>query len=114
MRAHVLLCMLAYHLAWHLRQACLPLLFDDEHPRHQPDPGRQGHPLGLRPAQGFTTIAPRPARHAFAQDADAELATQTRNTIRPARATATFDQPFEPTLTHARASELIDAYTITT
>src|SRR6476469_1660792 len=28
-RAHVLLCMLAYYLEWHMRQALAPLLFDD-------------------------------------------------------------------------------------
>jgi len=28
-RAHVFLCMLAYHLEWHLRQALAPILFDD-------------------------------------------------------------------------------------
>ena len=28
-RAHVFLCMLAYHLQWHLRQALAPLLFHD-------------------------------------------------------------------------------------
>ena len=29
-RAHVLLCMLAYHVEWHMRQRLKPLLFDDE------------------------------------------------------------------------------------
>jgi hypothetical protein len=29
-RAHVLLCMLAYHLEWHMRRTLAPLLFDDE------------------------------------------------------------------------------------
>ena len=29
-RAHVFLCMLAYHLEWHLRRAWAPLLFDDD------------------------------------------------------------------------------------
>jgi transposase len=29
-RAHVLLCMLAYHVEWHLRRALAPILFDDE------------------------------------------------------------------------------------
>jgi len=29
-RAHVLLCMLAYYLEWHMRGALAPLLFDDE------------------------------------------------------------------------------------
>ena len=28
-RAHVLLCMLAYHLEWHMRQALRPILFED-------------------------------------------------------------------------------------
>jgi Transposase DDE domain len=29
-RAHVLLCMLAYHLEWHMRRTLAPVLFDDE------------------------------------------------------------------------------------
>jgi transposase len=28
-RAHILLCMLAYHLEWHMRQALAPILFED-------------------------------------------------------------------------------------
>ncbi len=31
-RAHVLLCMLAYYLEWHMRQALAPILFDDDDP----------------------------------------------------------------------------------
>ena len=31
-RAHVLLCMLAYYVEWHMRQALAPLLFDDDAP----------------------------------------------------------------------------------
>ncbi len=31
-RAHVLLCMLAYHVEWHMRLALAPLLFDDDDP----------------------------------------------------------------------------------
>jgi hypothetical protein len=31
-RAHVLLCMLAYYVEWHMRRALAPLLFDDAHP----------------------------------------------------------------------------------
>ena len=31
-RAHVLLCMLAYYLEWHMRQRLAPLLFDDTDP----------------------------------------------------------------------------------
>ena len=28
-RAHVLLCMLAYYLEWHMRQSLAPMLFED-------------------------------------------------------------------------------------
>ena len=31
-RAHVFLCMLAYHVEWHMRRTLAPLLFDDEDP----------------------------------------------------------------------------------
>src|ERR1700740_2299127 len=31
-RAHILLCMLAYYVEWHMRQAPAPLLFDDDDP----------------------------------------------------------------------------------
>ena len=30
-RAHVLICMLAYHVEWYMRRALAPMLFDDEH-----------------------------------------------------------------------------------
>ncbi len=30
MRAHLLLCLLAYYVEWHLRRALAPLLFEDE------------------------------------------------------------------------------------
>src|SRR5439155_25616199 len=31
-RAHVFLCMLAYYVEWHMRQALAPVLFDDDDP----------------------------------------------------------------------------------
>jgi hypothetical protein len=31
-RAHLLLCMLAYYVEWHMRQALAPMLFDDDEP----------------------------------------------------------------------------------
>ena len=37
-RAHVLICMLAYYLTWHLKAAWKPLLFTDEHRPSSPDP----------------------------------------------------------------------------
>lgn len=40
-RAHVFLCMLAYYVEWHMRQALAPILFDDEDPEQA---------LALRPS----------------------------------------------------------------
>ncbi len=38
-RAHVLVCLLAYYVEWHLRQRLRPLLFDDEQPgEERPSP----------------------------------------------------------------------------
>jgi hypothetical protein len=31
-QAHILLCMLAYHVEWHMREKLAPVLFDDEEP----------------------------------------------------------------------------------
>ena len=33
-RAHIFLCMLAYYIQWHLRQAWAPYLFEDQYPGH--------------------------------------------------------------------------------
>src|SRR6202166_608167 len=38
-RAHILLCMLAYYVEWHMRQLLAPLLFDD-HDKHQAQAAR--------------------------------------------------------------------------
>ena len=50
--AHVLICMLACYLTWHLRQAWAPLTFTDEHP-----PAR-GNPVA--PARRSAAAQPRP------------------------------------------------------
>lgn len=92
-RAHVLLCMLAYYLEWHMRQSLAPILFDDHDPagrdaqrtspvakatpslaarrkaaRKRTDPA-DGEPL---PVHSFRTLL-------------ADLATLTRNVVRLGR-----------------------------
>lgn len=66
-RAHVFLCMLAYHVEWHLRQALAPLLFHDTDrscPRRALLAGRQDRALGNRQTQeGHQTQPERPARY---------------------------------------------------
>lgn len=49
-RAHVLLCMLAWYVEWHMRQALAPILFDD----HQPAAGESERKSIVAPAQRST------------------------------------------------------------
>ena len=113
-RAHVLLCMLAYYLTRHLRQAWTPLLFTDEHPPTQPDPvakavrSRSAH----RKAQTKRTTTGQ-AAHSY-KSLLAELATLTRNTIRLPGTPATFNKLAVPTPTQARALELAETADVLT
>jgi hypothetical protein len=85
-RAHVFLCMLAYHVVWHLRQALAPLLFED-HDRVAAAAGRASpvaaaavSPAAAAKAQTKRTAAGQPVHswRSLLQD----LATLTRNTVR--------------------------------
>lgn len=110
-RAHVFLCLLAYYLAWHLRQAWKPLLFDDEQPPTPPDPvakARRSTQAEQKARSKRTTNGER--CHSLPTLLD-ELATRTRNTIRLHESGATFDQLTQPTSTQTRALALIDSHT---
>jgi hypothetical protein len=113
-KAHVFLCTLSYYLAWHLRQAWKPLLFDDEQPPIQPDPvaNARRSPQAEQKARSKRTTSGERC-HSLATLLD-DLATRTRNTIRPHRSSATFEQLTKPTDTQARALALIESYTRTT
>jgi hypothetical protein len=85
-RAHVFLCMLAYHVIWHLRQALAPLLFED-HDREAAAAGRASpvakaapSPAARRKAATRRTADDRPV-HSF-RSLLQDLATLTRNTVR--------------------------------
>jgi len=113
-RAHVLLCMLAYYLQWHMRQRLAAMLFDE------PDPA-------MRDAQRTSPVAkaePSPAAHRKAarkrtDPADGEplpvhsfhtllgdLATLTRNVVRLGRDRLTAILA-TPTRTQHRALDLL-------
>ena len=81
-RAHVLICMLAYYLTWHLKAAWKPLLFTDEDRPVSPDPVAKAvrSPAAQQKAQTKRTATGQPA-HSY-RTLLAELATQTRNTTR--------------------------------
>lgn len=89
-RAHVLLCMLAYYLEWHMRQRLAPILFDEHDPlardaqrtspvaKAKPSPAACSKAASKRtdPADG----EPLPV-HSF-RTLLADLATLTRNAVR--------------------------------
>ena len=113
-RAHVLLCMLAYYLTWHLRQAWAPLLFTDEHPPTQPDPVAKAtrSRSAQRKTQSKRTTTGETA-HSY-KSLLAELATLTRNTIRLPGTPATFNKLANATPTQTRALELVETATVLT
>jgi hypothetical protein len=92
-RAHVFLCMLAYHLEWHMRQALAPMLFDDhdrqagEALRSSPVAKAQPSPAAKRKAKTKRTDDGLPV-HSF-RTMLADLAKLTRNTVRWASALTT-------------------------
>ncbi len=109
-RAHVLLCMLAYYLEWNMRQALAPMLFDDhdrpaaEALRASPVAKAQSSPAAKRKAKSKHTDDGLPV-HSF-RSLLADLATLTRNTVRLGRA-ATFPVLANPTQIQRRALELL-------
>lgn len=109
-RAHVLLCMLAGHLAWHLRQALKPLTYTDE---HRPTPDNPVTTATRSPEAehkaSTRTLDDGTAAHSF-QSLLTHLATRTRNTLRTADTDATFDLTALPTPTQRQATELIDKH----
>jgi len=85
-RAHVFLCMLAYYLEWHMRQALAPMLFDDhdraagEASRSSPVAKAQPSPAAKRKAKKKCTDDGLPV-HSF-RTLLADLATLTRNVVK--------------------------------
>jgi hypothetical protein len=105
-RAHVLICMLAYHLTWHLKTAWKPLLFTDEHRPVAPDPVAKAirSSSAQQKAQTKRTSTGQPA-HSY-RTLLAELSTQTQNTTRLHGHTNTFEKLTQPTALQAEALKL--------
>ena len=113
-RSHVLLCMLAYYVEWHMRQALASLLYVDgdlQHNRDQRDPMAQARPV------------PEVQRKKTEQKSSdglplrrwdgllASLATMVRNTCRVGEGTAAvrFTRDTEPNALQARVFDLLQA-----
>jgi hypothetical protein len=105
-KAHILICMLAAHLVWHLRRAWAPLTYTDEQPPTRDNP--------VAPAKRSTTAARKASRHRDQHDQPLRgfrglldhLATLTRNDIQHGT-TAVVPTLTIPTPTQRRAFELL-------
>jgi Transposase DDE domain len=107
-KAHVLICMLACYLVWHLRKAWAPMTFTDEHPPQRANP--------VAPAQRSGDAATKASRQ---HDESANpyrsfrglldhLATLTRNQIRYAATDTEIPMLAEATPDQRRAFQLLD------
>ncbi len=107
--AHILLCMLAYYVQWHLERAWAPLLFRDEARPELPDPVAPARRsvAALRKAHTHELPDGTPA-HSF-RTLLAELGTLTRDRLVPAGAPdeAAFEIVATPTPLQARALALL-------
>src|SRR6478609_2052992 len=106
-KAHVLICMLACYLTWHLRRAWAPLTFTDQDP---PAPGNPVAPARRSAAAQAKAshqhdAAGRPY-HSFRGLLE-HLATLTRNQVRFAGTNAITDMLTEPTSAQREAFDLI-------
>ena len=113
-RAHVLLCMLAYYLQWHMRRSLAPMLFDE------PDPAaREAQPTSPVAKAEPSPAAQRKAARKLTDPANGEplpvhsfhtllgdLATLTRNVVRLGRDHLTAILA-TPTHTQHRALDLL-------
>jgi len=112
-KAHVFLCMLAYHVEWHMRRDLAPLLFDDDDKataaaiRTSIVAPAERSPRALRKAHTTRTEDGAPV-HSF-QTLLRDLATIARNRVRPKQAPveASFDIVTTPTSLQQRALELL-------
>ena len=106
-KAHVLICMLACYLTWHLRRAWAPLTFTDEQPPApaNPVPPARHSPAAQAKASGQHDPAGQPYR-SFRGLLE-HLATLTRNQVRFTGSRAEVPMLAEPTSAQREAFRLI-------
>ena len=112
-RAHILLCTLAYYIEWHMRKAWAPLLFDDEEleaERKTRDPVLPAKPSASSKSKKMERFnAEGYPVHSFETLLE-ELATCCRNrcSMKSSPSGATFDQLTQRTALQQRALELLE------
>jgi hypothetical protein len=111
-RAHVFLCMLAYYVEWEMRRRLSPLLLADEHPEE----GAAERSSPVAPARRSAAARRKVASKINADGEPArlfrsvlhDLATLTRNRVRPRPGGPEVDVYTTPTPLQARAFALLD------
>jgi hypothetical protein len=106
-RAHVLICMLACYLTWHLRKAWAPLTYADEHPPQRANPVAPARRSPSADAKAARKTGPGRQPIRGFRDLLTHLATLTRNDLRYGQ--VTIPALGEPTPDQRRAFDLIGA-----
>ncbi len=108
-KAHVLICLLAYYVEWHMRRALAPVLFDDETPGQRP-----GSPVAPAQRSASARQKARTKRTSDGlpvqsfQDWLKDLATVTKNHIQPKnQSIPAFQMITRRTAAQQRALELL-------
>jgi hypothetical protein len=106
-KAHVLICMLACYLTWHLRRAWAPLTFTDETPPEQANPVAPARRPARAQAKASGQRDPAGQPYYSFRGLLEHQATLTRNQVRFAGANATVPMLAELTSTQREAFHLI-------
>jgi len=106
-RAHVLICMLACYLTWHLRRAWAPLTFTGEHPPTPANPVAPARRSAAAQAKASAQHDPAGRPYRSFRSLLGHLATLTRNQVRFAGARADVPMLTEPTPAQRQAFDLI-------
>jgi hypothetical protein len=108
-KAHVLICMLACYLTWHLRRAWAPLTFTDQDPPAPDNPVAPARRSAAAQAKASAQHDPAGQPYRSFRGLLEHLATLTRNQVRFTGTTATVPILAEPTSTQQQAFTLIGA-----
>jgi transposase len=111
-RAHLVVCMLAYHVEWHLRRDLAPLLFQDDDKAQAAGKRSSVVAKAQRSDRALRKVATKRTAegdlpvHSFATLLE-DLSTIVKNRIRPAVGLPEFDKITLPTRLQRRAFELL-------
>jgi hypothetical protein len=106
-KAHVLICMLACYLTWHLRRAWAPLTFTDQTPPGPDNPVAPARRSAAAQAKASYQYDPAGQPYRGFRGLLEHLATLTRNQVRFAGAQVTVPMLTEPTSAQRQAFQLI-------